>query len=39
MDTVHLYLTVQQHGLISPSLAMAVGVGYSFFVLSGNYMS
>ena len=30
MDTVHLYLTVQQHRLISPSLAMAVGVEYSF---------
>ena len=30
MDTVPLYLTVQQHRLISPSLAMAVGVEYSF---------
>jgi len=39
MDTVHLYLTVQQHRLISPSLAMAVSVEYSFIVLSGKYMS
>jgi len=34
-----VFTSVQQHKLISPSLAMAVGVDYSFFVRQVHIMT